>query len=232
MPMATTPSSAAKADSAWRQRCWVMLDVDLDIRLACADAHGGNLAPVLAAPGCRHVSLAEHKGMYETRLGGAPFAGGDAAATVLPMAEAAERADDHSRTRDRAAAQARFGDVVRTAAPPSGIDTSLPSAQAAGFISPARGVVHPLRRELASPGEAVTGLLRLAEQPASCAAPVSRFRDHAVALNMAGALGCQWRQVVDVWPVLHSHQPKALLRVLEGEGSLLAHAAKNTIFSR
>jgi hypothetical protein len=207
------------------------LDFDLDIRLAAADAAEGGLAQ--AGAGLEHwrVQLAGQPGLFECRLAAVVLAGGDSAGYVRLMGEAAERAaGDPSRTLDHALAQARLGDVAQAARLLGSIDTTLLPPHGKGYALWVRGLVQ-LRQQhpdgLATLGAAVAEFLQLAKHPAAWPSLAFCACDHAVALNLAGQSARARRQIADVWPVLGAHAPKALLRMLDGDGLLPRQATQN-----
>ena len=201
-----------------------LMDFDLDVRLATADAHEGRPAAALAALQPWRARLVEQPGLFEGRLAAVVLAGGDTAGCLQWMAESAERSGgDVARQLDLALTQARFGDVDNAASLLGRVDTGPLPKHAVAFEPWVRGLVQLRRREpeaLASLDEALDEFLRLAEQPAAWPALALCACDHAVALNLAGQTAAARRQVAQVWPVLSAQAPRPLLRMLEGDGLL------------
>lgn len=209
-----------------------MMDFDLDIRLACADAHDGRLAEAVAGLEHWRPQLAEQRGLFECRVASVALAAGDMAGMLRWMSEAAAQAPgDPSRTLDHALVLARTGDVAQAGALLDSIDVSLLPPHGAGFEKWVRGLVqlrdNPAEGQ-ATLAAAVADFLRLAEQPAVWTSLAFCACDHAVAMNMAGQQARARRQIASVWPVLSAHAPKALLRMLEGDGLLPPQATQNT----
>ncbi len=206
------------------------MDFDLDIRLASAEAHDGRLAEALAGLEHWRAALADQPGLFECRAAVVVLAGGDHAGYVRLMGEAAARtAGDPSRTLDHALAHARLGDVDQAASLLDSIDTSLLPPHGAGFEKWVRGLVQLRQKHpdgLATLGAAVADFLQLAKHPAAWTSLAFCACDHAVALNLAGQSARARRQIADVWPVLGAHAPKALLRMLEGDGLLPRQATQ------
>lgn len=201
-----------------------LMDFDLDVRLAAFEARAGRLDAALASLEPWRARLADQPGLIECRLADVVLAGGDSAGFVRLMGTSAELANgDPSRSLDHALAQARLGDVQVAAALLDSIDASLLPPHGSGFVHWVRGLVQ-LRQNhpdgLATLEAAVADFLRLGENPAVWTALAFCACDHAVALNMAGQSARARRQIADVWPVLSAHAPKALLRMLEGDGLL------------
>lgn len=211
-------------------RAHPLMDFDLDVRLAAFQARDGQPDAAMAALEPWRARLADQPGLFECRLADVALAGGDSATFVRLMGAAAERAGgDPLRSLDHALAQARLGDVQVAARLLEAIDTSLLPPHGAGFVHWVHGLVQ-LRQNhpdgLATLGAALADFLRLAENPAVWTALAFCACDHAVALHMAGQSARARRQIADVWPVLSAHAPKALLRMLEGDGLLPPQAAQ------
>lgn len=206
------------------------MDFDLDIRLAAVEARDGRLAETLAGLEHWRLALADQPGLFECRIAVVALAAGDSAGFVRLMGEAAERAaGDPSRTLDHALAHARLGDVDQAATLLDSIDTSLLPPHGAGFEKWVRGLVQLRQKHpdgLATLGAAVADFLQLAKHPAAWTSLAFCACDHAVALNLAGQSARARRQIADVWPVLGAHAPKALLRMLEGDGLLPRQATQ------
>jgi len=206
------------------------MDFDLDVRLASADAHDGRMAEAVAGLEPWRAQLADQPGLFECRVAAVVMAGGDMAGMLRWMGEAAAQAPgDPSRTLDHALVLARTGDVAQAGALLDSIDLSLLPPHGAGFEKWVRGLVQ--LRDNPAAGQAtlaaaVADFLRLAEQPAIWTSLAFCACDHAVALNMAGQQARARRQIASVWPVLSAHAPKALLRMLEGDGLLPPQAAQ------
>ena len=205
----------------------VLLQFDLDVRLASIDAREGKLAEGLRRIAPWPAKLADKPGLFESRAATVYSAGGDMQSFVQTMGQAYEQSKhDPSRGVDYALALARFGDVDQASALIESIDATLLPPNACSFVDWVRGLVQARRGQpeaLNTLGAAVSGFLQRADQPAVWTSLAFAAADHALALKCAGYAA--QAQIANVWPVLKPHADAALLQTLQAEG--LMPAASN-----
>lgn len=208
------------------------LGFDLDLRLAGIAARDRGLPGALQSLEKWRPRCARRPGLFDGRLAAVYLMAGDTAGHVAAMERAFE-ADPGQPVRqlDLALAQARFGDIERAQAQLADIDLQRLPEPGTGYADWARGLVELRRGQptaAATLGRAVQGLATLAEQPAGWITLAACVCDHAVALHQRGQDDEARRLVAEVWPVLEHHATVPLLRMLEADGLLPAHARPNT----
>jgi hypothetical protein len=203
----------------------IVLQFDIDIRLACIKARRRFLDNALEDIAIWRPKLLETPGLFESRVGSIYAASGDREMAVTSMRNAYEiSGSEPARALDYALLEARFGDEKVANTVFESIDQTLLPAFAQGFVFWTQGVIQ-LRSDESVATEtllqAIDAFLKSSHMPAVWTGLAFVSADLAFALAKSGKLLEAQQAISTVWPVLHAHADKKLLDQLN-EANLLA----------
>jgi len=201
-----------------------LLPWDIDVRLACVEAHQGRLdAAVASLEHWRPQIAAKAPGMFEARLASVYSAARDYDTFVRLMEQAAELGrQDPSRMVDVALAHARFGDLRRARDVLDSVDVKLLTPTGQKFVTYVKGILlvregHP---ELAIPDlrTATDGFLELSLKSSAGWVALAMSSGYlAVALARCGQRDEAQAVIAPVLPILLVHAEKPLMDALQDD---------------